>query len=235
MTRVNDGPQHVEAIDQVLMTRCIELFRIGEGAGELPFGSLVVHRGQIIAEATNEIVRFVDEPRHAEIIAIARARHVLGDQALSSCTLYSTVETCPMCSFCIRTSGIGRVVFALSSPKMGGLSRWNILGDDQFPLLFGRVPELVSGILADDAHQVWIELKPMISRAMLWFGFISKPTATMVGDTPGSRYRYSLRRLISMFLKKRKPTWKSTVANAVQVSDFHFERSSRFPAQPDRP
>ena len=126
----------IDPIDAAMMARCIELSRIGAAVGELPIGSLIARRGQIIAESTNEIMRLTDESRHAEIIAIARARNLIGDDALSECTLYSTVEPCPMCAFCIRAAGLGRVAFALGSPIVGGLSRWNILGDDR-RFLFG--------------------------------------------------------------------------------------------------
>ena len=84
----------IDPIDAAMMARCIELARIGAAAGELPIGSLIARRGQIIAESTNEIMRLTDESRHAEIIAIARARNLIGDDALSECTLYSTVEPC---------------------------------------------------------------------------------------------------------------------------------------------
>ena len=110
----------IDDADRAMMARCIELSKIGAAAGELPFGSLVAHRGRMIAEATNETMRHVDESRHAEILAIARARQLLGDEELRNCTLYSTAEPCTMCSFCIRAAGIGRVVFALGSPKLGG-------------------------------------------------------------------------------------------------------------------
>jgi len=198
----------IDAIDQTMMARCIELSKIGAAAGELPFGSLIARKGRIIAEAFNEIVRHTDESRHAEIIVIARARQLLGDEDLSSCTLYSTVEPCPMCSFCIRAAGIGRMVFALSSPFMGGLSRWNILGDDRLPLLFGPVPELVTGMLADDARKVWTELKPVTARMIWLLGFLSTPKTIA---TTRSRYRYSLRRFISMFLGRRKSTRATAV------------------------
>jgi tRNA(Arg) A34 adenosine deaminase TadA len=183
------------------MARCIELSRIGAAAGELPFGSLVARHGNIVAEAINEIERFTDESRHAEIVAIARARHQLSDEELRACTLYSTVEPCAMCSFCIRSAGIGRVVFALGSPRLGGLSRWNILGDDRHPLLFGSVPELVPGIQAENAHKVWIALRPVVARAIWWFGYLNKTTTVKPGATR-SRYRYSMRRFISMFLRR---------------------------------
>jgi tRNA(adenine34) deaminase len=200
------GTQHnlrevTHALDQIMMARCIELSKIGAAAGELPFGSLLACHGQIVAEATNENVRLVDESRHAEIIAIARARQVLGDQALRDCVLYSTVEPCPMCAFCIRAAGIRRVVFALGSPHVGGLSRWNILGDDGSGLVFGPVPELVSGILADEAQKAWVDLKPFLGRAISWLGFLTKEETKKVCR---SYPWYSLRPLIAMFLRKRK-------------------------------
>jgi tRNA(adenine34) deaminase len=111
------GALDIDPIDAAMMARCIELSRIGAALGELPIGSLIARRGQIIAESTNEIMRLTDESRHAEIIAIARARNLIGDDALSECTLYSTVEPCPMCAFCIRAAGLGRVAFALGSPS----------------------------------------------------------------------------------------------------------------------
>ena len=229
----NQGEVEIDAIDQVMMARCIELSKVGAAAGELPIGSVVARRGQIIAEATNEIMRAVDESRHAEIIAVARSRRLLGDEELSNCTLYSTVEPCPMCSFCIRAAGIGRVVFALGSPLLGGLSRWNILGDDQFPLLFGPVPEVVPGILADEAQKVWIGLKPIVGRAIWLLGFLSKPKSmARATATPRSRYRYSLRRFISMFLRQRKSMRGSTAAGPVS-SPFLQANSSPEKLRPD--
>lgn len=96
--RRHGGTLDIDPIDAAMMARCIELSRIGAAVGELPIGSLIARRGQIIAESTNEIMRLTDESRHAEIIAIARARNLIGDNALSECTLYSTVEPCPMCA-----------------------------------------------------------------------------------------------------------------------------------------
>ncbi|HEY7299533.1 MAG TPA: nucleoside deaminase [Xanthobacteraceae bacterium] len=179
-----------------MMARCIELSKLGAAAGELPFGSLIARDGQIIAEATNEIERFTDESRHAEIIAIARARRLLSDEELRSCTLYSTVEPCAMCSFCIRCAGIGRVVFGLGSPRLGGLSRWNILGDARHPLLFGSVPELTPGIQAEKAYGVWKGLKPAIARATLWFGYLREPKPA--GAEARTSERCSVGRLFSV-------------------------------------
>lgn len=168
-----------DAIDRAMMTRCVELSRIGGAAGELPFGSLVARKGEILAEATNRAVRDGDISRHAEIIAIAQAQKALGSRNLSDCTLYSTVEPCPMCSFCIRESGIGRVVFALGSPMMGGLSKWNILRDegltDDIPLTFGAVPEVVIGVLPNEAADAWRAWNPLAWRIIRLRGYLTDP------------------------------------------------------------
>lgn len=215
----------LEGVDQSMMARCIELSKSGAAAGELPFGSLIAHRGKIIAEATNEVMRLVDESRHAEIIAIAQARRLLGDQDLAGCTLYSTVEPCPMCSYCIRTAGIGRVVFALASPRMGGWSRWNILSDDECSLLFGNAPELVSGVLADDAFRVWVDVNPIVGRAISWFGFLTKPQLNEPASRAKLRVRYSLRRLISVFLAGQKSTQASAMTASLLEKEFFAAQS----------
>ena len=102
-------------IERTMMARCIELARRGAAEGEHPFGSVIANGAEVIAEASNRTVRDRDESRHAEILAVALARKVLADSALARCTLYSIIEPCPMCSFCIRAAGIRRVVFALHS------------------------------------------------------------------------------------------------------------------------
>jgi tRNA(adenine34) deaminase len=207
----------IDRIDRALMARCIELSRLCAAAGELPFGSLIARRGEMIAEAINESARVADESRHAEILAIARARRLLGDEELRKCTLYSTVEPCPMCSFCIRAAGIGRVVFALGSPKMGGLSQWNILGDNRW-LLFGPGPELVAGVSADDAYKVWVERKPVLGHAAFWLGYLTKPTPGLTRAGAKPRSSYSVRRLISFFVQQPQPTKASGAADLVLPS-----------------
>jgi tRNA(adenine34) deaminase len=194
-----------------MMTRCIELSSSAAAAGELPFGSLIAHNGAIVAEAINQTVRYADESRHAEIIAIAHARQLLESAILRDCTLYSSVEPCAMCSFCIRAAGIGRVVFALSSPVMGGLSHWNILCDEtlseRIPCLFGAAPEIVSGILADEAQAAWRSWKPLIWEAIKRLGFFAKPQGAVIQIREAGRPN-PLRRLIEIPLRRRrrKPT-----------------------------
>ena len=111
--------------------------------------------GQVIAEAINHQVRDGDVSRHAEVIALSQAQKVKSRKALRAATLYTNVEPCAMCSYCLRESQVGRVVYAIGSPVMGGDTKFNILQDDhmtdRLPQVFGVVPEVVSGLLHDEA------------------------------------------------------------------------------------
>ena len=144
-------------LDLRMMARCIELSRDAITAGELPFACVICRDGEVVVEATNRVARDRDVTRHAEMVAMSEVQQVLGTRRLSRCTLYSNVEPCGMCSYCIRETQIGRVAYALGSPVMGGLSKWNILRDegisDRIPQIFGAVPEVVSGILVHEAHK----------------------------------------------------------------------------------
>jgi tRNA(adenine34) deaminase len=153
-----------DLVDRGMMARCIELSRAAIREGEYPFGSVVALGGEIVAEAINSAKRDGDVSRHAEVIALALARKKLAPHEMARATLYSNVEPCAMCSYCIREAWIGRVVFALKSPVMGGVSKWNILRDagiaSRVPV-FGPAPEVVAGLLAGEAQQVWREWNPL--------------------------------------------------------------------------
>ena len=95
-----------------MMLRCVELSRIAVAKGEYPFGTVIAHDGQIVAEAINRTIRQSDISRHAEIIALAEAQKAFGRERLRHCTLYTNIEPCAMCSYCIREAWVGRVVYA---------------------------------------------------------------------------------------------------------------------------
>jgi tRNA(adenine34) deaminase len=145
--------------DRTMMQRCIDLSALAVEQGELPFACVICRDGGIVAETANRVVRDGDVTRHAELVAIAAAQRALGRKDLSDCTLYSNVEPCPMCAFPIRETRIGRVVFAISSPMMGGYSKWDVLRDteisDVMPEVFGDVPEVTAGLLYAEAAAVW--------------------------------------------------------------------------------
>lgn len=149
-----------------MMRRCITLSAAATRKGEFPFACVICEGDRVVAESTNLVRKHRDVTRHAELVAISEAQRALGRRRLSGCTLYSTVEPCPMCSFPIRETRIGRVVYALRSPRMGGTSRWNILRDCEIsnvmPEAFGPVPEVVAGYMSREAAKVWWMWNPLI-------------------------------------------------------------------------
>jgi tRNA(adenine34) deaminase len=152
-------------IDTAMMRRCIRSSAVGPKHGDLPIAALICEGEAVLAEAVNEVRARKDVTRHAEIVALTTAR-LKRDHDFSNCTLYSTVEPCPMCCFAARELRVGRIVYALTSPVMGGLSKWNVLRDPDLsrviPEIFGPVPEVVPGLLADEASAVWWNWNPLI-------------------------------------------------------------------------
>lgn len=155
----------IGARDEQMMRRAIALGR-GGGMRELPFACVICRDDEVIAEATNAVRQAQDVTRHAEIVAMAQARRVLGRRSLAGCTLYTTVEPCAMCSFAIRESRIGRVVFGLRSPLMGGHSKWSILAEPELsramPEVFGAPPEVRPDLLAGEVERSWLGWNPLI-------------------------------------------------------------------------
>ena len=141
--------------DKHFMQRCIELSKLSLDQGDAPFGSLITRDNELIAEGINAANTKVSE--HAEITALHNAHQVIGSSDLSGCTLYTSCEPCPMCSFMIREYKISRVVFALPSLYMGGYSKWKILQDTdltKFNSFFGSPPEVIGSFMEDEAKQV---------------------------------------------------------------------------------
>jgi tRNA(adenine34) deaminase len=155
-----------EPVEMRMMRRCLDLARAAGKAGELPFAAMICRDDVVIAETTNQVTRDGDVTRHAEILAISQAQRATGNTNLQGCTLYTIVEPCPMCSFPVRETRISRVVYAISSPVMGGASRWNVLGDSdlskRMPEAFGAPPEVVSGVLSKEAASVWRKWNPIV-------------------------------------------------------------------------
>jgi tRNA(adenine34) deaminase len=165
-TSLDGGLSTASAEDLDMMARCIELSRIATREGELPFACVICRDGKVVVEVTNQVSRDGDVTRHAELVAISSAQRILGRKRLAGCTLYSNVEPCVMCSLPVRESRISRVVFSIKSPLMGGFSRWNVLDDSTLSsVMMGYVPkppEIVPGILMQEAEAVWREWNPLI-------------------------------------------------------------------------
>ncbi len=155
--------RNMKSVYEKYMRRCIELAAAALKAGELPYGALIEKDGKIITEGRQEVREKNDITRHAEIIAIINVQKILSAEELKKCTIYCTNEPCPMCSFMIRELKLKRVVFAISSPTVGGYTKWPILKDREmnkkYPQYFSKPPEIISGILKNKALKLWKQLK----------------------------------------------------------------------------
>lgn len=117
-------------------------------AGEVPVGAVVVRGGEIVGRGHNMVETLHDPTAHAEIIAITAACETLGRKFLDDCTLYVTLEPCPMCAGAIVWARLQRLVFGAFDEKAGSASTlYNIPQD---PRLNHHV-EIVSGLEADQA------------------------------------------------------------------------------------
>jgi tRNA(adenine34) deaminase len=101
------------------MRAALEEARRAYEEGEVPVGALVVQGERVIAAAHNQREALCDPTAHAEIIAITQAAISLGSWRLLDCTLYSTLEPCPMCAGAIVQARLPRVVYGAADPKAG--------------------------------------------------------------------------------------------------------------------
>lgn len=108
--------------------------RLAAEAGEMPVGCVIVRDGAIIARAHNECEALGDATAHAELLAIRRASAACGDWRLNRCTLYVTLEPCPMCAGAIVQARVGRLVYGAANPAQGCAgSLYRICEDPAFP------------------------------------------------------------------------------------------------------
>lgn len=161
------------------MRHCLGLAEQAANRGEYPYAALIARNGVIVAEVTNGVAHQHDVTHHAELTAVRRAQEMLGTTDLTDCTIYSNFEPCAMCGYAIRESRVGKVVFAMRSPLMGGASRWDILGDSRLsgamPEVFAPPPELMADFLYDEAEASLRRCAPVIWAFMRGRGLLSPP------------------------------------------------------------
>lgn len=157
--------------DRQMMARAIALSKESGQAGEYPYGAVICRGATVIAESINRVKNESDVTRHAEVVAIAAAQELLHSTSLEDCTLFASAEPCALCSYAIRESRIGRVVYGLHSPHMGGMSKWNVLADEDIsrvmPEVFAAPPVIVGGFMAQEAGAAlaeWNELVWMVMK-----------------------------------------------------------------------
>lgn len=113
---------------------------------EVPVGAVIVGNQQIIARAHNLTETLNDVTAHAEMLAITAAAENLGGKYLPNCTLYVTVEPCPMCAGALNWAQIGRIVYGASDEKRGCMRH--------SPSILHPKTELVTGVLEDECKQL---------------------------------------------------------------------------------
>ncbi len=97
--------------DEKYMREALREAHLAADAGEIPIGAVVVWKGRIIGRGHNQTEQLHDTTAHAEMLAITAATGTMGGKYLSDCTLYVTVEPCPMCAGAMAWSQLGRVVY----------------------------------------------------------------------------------------------------------------------------
>jgi len=137
--------------DENYMKVAIEQAQVAAENGDVPIGAVIVHNGQIIGKAYNQREQLQDPTAHAEIIALTQAAAALESWRLEGCTMYVTLEPCPMCAGALVLARIDRLVYGCDDPKTGAVkSLYNIVTDGR---LNHRI-EVASGVMADECSKL---------------------------------------------------------------------------------
>jgi tRNA(adenine34) deaminase len=143
------NPEGVDADDVFMRVALLEAQR-AYAEGEVPVGAIVVHHGRILARGRNAVEREQDATLHAEMQVIREASRHLG-RRLEGCTLYVTLEPCPMCAGAIVWARIPRVVFAAADPRAGACGTlYNIVQDERL----NHRCQLRGGVRAEEAAEL---------------------------------------------------------------------------------
>ena len=105
--------------DEKYMRLAIEEAKLALAADEVPIGAIIVSGGCIVGRGHNLVETLIDVTAHAEIQAITAASSTIGGKYLKDCTLYVTIEPCPMCAGALAWSQIGRIVYGAPDAKRG--------------------------------------------------------------------------------------------------------------------
>lgn len=133
--------------DAYFMRQAIAQAELAAEAGEIPVGAVVVSNDRIIARGHNQTELLSDVTAHAEIIAITAAANYLGDKYLHDCTLYVTLEPCPMCAGALAWSQVSRIVYGASDDKRGFMRFGRELLHPKTKLEFGILHEECSRLM----------------------------------------------------------------------------------------
>ena len=116
---VETASQQFSETDAAMMRRALLAAEDAAEKGEVPVGAVVARGDEVLAVAANEREASGDPTSHAELLAIRRASAAIGGWRLTDCTLYATLEPCPMCAGAAHAARLSRLVFATPDPKAG--------------------------------------------------------------------------------------------------------------------
>jgi tRNA(adenine34) deaminase len=133
--------------DRVWMADALILARQAGEEGEVPIGAIIVRDGEIVGRGWNRNIGLNDPSAHAEIMAMRDAGKRLGNHRLPGCSLYVTLEPCPMCAGAMIHARLARVVYGADDPKTGAAGgMFDLLGDPAH----NHAPIVDGGCLADE-------------------------------------------------------------------------------------
>ncbi|MGN0640022.1 MAG: tRNA adenosine(34) deaminase TadA [Oscillospiraceae bacterium] len=140
--------------DEEYMEKALELAREAASRGEIPVGAVVVDKdGKIIGEGFNRREELQSPTAHAEVLAIEQAAKTLHNRRLLDCTLYVTLEPCPMCAGAVMNAGLKRLVYGAFDDKNGACASVATLFDEKFT----HIPMVRSRVLKERCGEILSE------------------------------------------------------------------------------
>ena len=143
----------IDMDDCTFIKQALALAKEGAAFGEVPVGAVIVKEGEVVARAHNERELLPDATAHAEVLAIRRACAALGTNRLSGCTLYVTLEPCPMCAGALVNARVDRVVFGAYDARGGACG--SLLRIQQYPLYY--MPAFEGGVMQEECSALLSE------------------------------------------------------------------------------
>ena len=131
---------------ETYMAQALALAREAAAAGEVPVGCVIVRGGEIVGRGRNRREEKQSTASHAEMEAIAMANETVGSWRLDDCTLYVTLEPCPMCAGAIINARVPVVVYGAKEPNFGSCGSVLNLFEERY----GHHPAIYGGVLSDD-------------------------------------------------------------------------------------
>ena len=138
-------------IHETMMRHALEQAQLAFDKGEIPVGAVMARGEEILSQAHNLRETLHDPTAHAEVLAIRKAAQAIGSRRLSGCTLYVTLEPCPMCAGALVMAGVEKCYFGAADERQGCAESVYALTMD--PAFYHRLP-CIGGLLEEEASEM---------------------------------------------------------------------------------